>query len=38
MTILELAVSFKTMNRPGPNWPNPTEMLFDGFFLGKYKR
>ena len=31
-TILELAESFKTMNRP-----DPTVTLFDGSFLGKHK-
>ena len=33
MTILGLAESFKTMNRPGP-----IVTLFDGLFLGKYKK
>ena len=33
MTILELAESFKTMNRPGP-----TVTLFDSLFLRKHKR
>ena len=33
MTILGLAESFKTMNRP-----DPTLTLFDGLFLGNYKR
>ena len=33
MTILGLAESFKTMNRPGP-----TVTLFDGFFLEKYTK
>ena len=33
MTILGLAESFKMMNRPGP-----TVTLFDGLFIGKYKK
>ena len=33
MTILELAESLKTMNRP-----DTTVTLFDGLFIGKYKR
>ena len=33
MTILGIAESFKTMNLP-----DPTVTLFDGLFLGKYKR
>ena len=33
MTILGLAESFKTMNRP-----YPTVTIFDGLFLRKYKR
>ena len=36
MTILGLAESFKTMNRPDPTKHNLA--LFDGLFLGKYKR
>ena len=36
MTILGLAESFKTMNRPDPI-PFPTVTLFDGLFLGNYK-
>ena len=38
MTILGLAESFKTKNRPGPARPVPTARLFDGLFLGSYKR
>ena len=33
MTILGLAESFKTMNRP-----DPTVTLFDALFLGEYKK
>ena len=33
MTILGLGESLKNMN-----WPDPTVMLFDSLFLGKYKR
>ena len=33
MTILRLAESFKMMNQH-----DPTVTLFDGLFLGKYKR
>ena len=33
MTYLGPAESFKTMNRPGP-----TVMLFDGLFLGIYRK
>ena len=33
LTILGLAESFKTMDRP-----DPTATLFDGLFLGKYER
>ena len=33
MTILKIAESFKTMNRPGS-----TVMPFDDLFLGKYEK
>ena len=33
MTILGLGESFKTVNQP-----DPTVTLYDGLFLGKYKR
>ena len=36
MTILGLAESFKTLNRPEP--AGPTLTLFDSLFLEKYKR
>ena len=36
MTVLGLAESFKTMNRPARS--NPSVMLIDKFILGKYKR
>ena len=35
MTILGVAESFKTMNRPNP--ADPIVTLFDGLFLTKYK-
>ena len=38
ITILELAKSFKTINRPDPTRPDMTVTLFDGLFLGKHKR
>ena len=38
MTILGLAESFKTMNQPSQTRPGSTVTLFDGLFLGKYKR
>ena len=43
MTILGLAESFKTMNRPditqpNKNWAGPTVTFFDGLYIGKYKR
>ena len=38
MNILGLAELFKTMNRPDPAQPNPTVTLFDGLFLGKFKK
>ena len=37
MTILGLAESLKTMNRPGSTQAGPTVTLFGGLFLGKYK-
>ena len=37
MTILGLAESFKTVNRPGPTWPGSTLTLFDSLFIGQYK-
>ena len=43
MTILGLVESLKTMNlsdstEPDPTGSGPTVTLFDGLFLGKYKR
>ena len=37
MTILWLAESFKSMNRPSPTRFGRTVNLFDGLFLGNYK-
>ena len=37
MTVLGLAESFKTMNRPDPVQLNPTVTLFDRLFFGKFK-
>ena len=38
MIILRLPELFKTLNRPGLTRRIPTVTLFDGLFLGKYKR
>ena len=38
MTILELAESFKTMNRPNPARPESTVTLFGGSFLGNVQK
>ena len=37
-TILGLAESFKTMDRPGLIQPDLTITLFDGLFIGKQKK
>ena len=38
LTILEIAESFNKTNQPDPTRPGPTITLFDGLFLGKYRR
>ena len=38
MTILGLAESFRTMDRPEMTQPGPAMTLFDGFFLRKSQK